>query len=220
MTRARYLQSMTLETKTNKTSKMILKLNEGNDVKFKLSINGSVSNPAQTKVTTRFVVTENTTGISWMFPLERGEESGLFVASIPEMPSVFSEDLDYTGKVEVIVGNRYFNPTNVAISFERGVQVDAAPLLTETQEDISDHKAVESVIKPIEEEKKAPKKKPELPFDESVIQEVMFSSPKQQQASANPQPLATSRKPRDPGREKYKSKLKSLIAEAWKEIAD
>lgn len=211
-------------TNDNNNPKLILKLDELNDVKFKLLINGSASDPNQTKVVTRFVVTEESSGTSWMFPLARREddvEDSVFGAVIPRMPNnVFSENKEYSGKVEVIVGGRYFNPTTVGIAFERQMSVETVPMLFPSAQTHNED-VVESVVKPtVAPEVKRPAM---LPFAQSMISEAMFAqkkkpAPPTKRASVPSPPVAVKKKVVpvvvDP-REKLKNQLKRLIAEAF-----
>lgn len=230
-----------MTTETPKNPRMALKLDEANTVRFKLSIQGTVSDPTQTQPVVRFVVTENKTGVAWLFPLQRGNEDNLFVSTIPNMPSAFSETKDYTGRVEVIVGGRYFNPTTVNIAFERELTVEGSPVLTEEQE--APDKEVDDifgVIKPDTNSKVLKEKRNPKSVEEALINDVLFSKHKQEPVTITEAPVAKA-KPVQPqqqkpvtqkksltaiveekvpraGREKYKNKLKSLIAEAWEEM--
>jgi hypothetical protein len=227
-----------MTTENPKNPRMALKLDEANTVRFKLSIQGTVSDPTQTQPVVRFVVTENKSGVAWLFPLQRGNEDNLFVSTIPNMPSAFSETKDYTGRVEVIVGGRYFNPTTVNIAFERELTVEGSAVLTEEQEptdkEVDD---IFGVIKPDTNSKILREKKTQSP-EAALINDVLFSKHKQEPVTVAESPktkpavqlqkkpvtqkksltaIVEEKVPRG-GREKYKNKLKSLIAEAWEEM--
>src|SRR5574337_1552637 len=214
---------MTETTNTNnKTPKMVLKLDEDNSVKFKLSIQGTVSDPSQTHTNVRFVVSENKTGIAWMFPLTKGDEENLFKTTIPQkMGSVFSETKEYTGRVEVIVGGRYFNPTTVNIAFERELRVEATPVLSEEQARDEESEDIFGVLKPAEPShaKVLKEKKASLPTDILFAKEqtkpkpepkqqpkpVVESSPKKKSLTAIVEEKVPAQH-HDPRREKQKTK--------------
>lgn len=226
------------ETKTNnKTPKMVLKLDEDNAVKFKLSIQGTVSDPSQTQTNVRFVVSENKSGMAFLFPLVRGDEENLFKTTIP-MGNMFSETKEYTGRVEVIVGGRYFNPTTVNIAFERELRVEATPIMSEEQTHDPDSEDIFGVLK---EEPKGRSAKPQSGLPMGVIfntnkPQPVQQPPQQQEATvkkrqaAQVAPVASKpekkslvaiveeKVPVNGRREKQKNKLKSLIAEAWDEM--
>src|SRR5574337_2120516 len=88
-----------------------------------------------------------------MFPLESREE-GYFGTKMPIKSSIFNEGNGYTGKVEVIVSGRYFDPTSVNVVFERKLEVEASPVVSESEstenseELLREEAALSDIIKP------------------------------------------------------------------------
>lgn len=210
-----------------KIPKMRVKLGEQNELKFMLSIKGSTSDPAATQPKIRFMITEAKTGMSVCFPMERLEE-GTVGVTIPGLQGVFQEGADYTGQVEVIVGNRWFNPATVGLVFEKEMEVEAAPILTEETkvavEDLQESASPEgedefsAVIKP------TPKPvKQKSVVNESALLDVLFSEekpkPVAKPAPPSQKPAPTPQKKTvDPSLTKMKNSLKSMISEAWSDI--
>ena len=119
-------------TSEQKIPRMAVKLGEVNELKFRLSIKGSTSDPEAREPKVRFMVTETKTGLSVCFPMEVKEE-GVVKVMIPSLPGIFRENTEYTGNVEVIVGSRWFNPTTVGLVFEQDMEVEASPVLSEQE---------------------------------------------------------------------------------------
>jgi hypothetical protein len=216
-------------TEQTKIPKMRVKLGEQNELKFMLSIKGSTSDPAATQPKIRFMITEAKTGMSVCFPMERLEE-GTVGVTIPGLQGVFREGADYTGQVEVIVGNRWFNPTTVGLVFEKEMEVEAAPILTEETkvavEDLQESAGLgeetedefSAVIKPTPK----PVKKPSA-VNEGALLDVLFSeeNPKPKPSPKAPAiPQKAVAKPVDPSVAKMKNHLKSMISEAWSELEE
>jgi len=214
-------------TEQTKIPKMRVKLGEQNELKFMLSIKGSTSDPAATQPKIRFMITEVKTGMSVCFPMERLEEGTVGVI-IPDLQGVFREGTDYTGQVEVIVGNRWFNPTTVGLVFEKEMEVEAAPILTEETkvavEDLQESAGFgeedefSAVIKPAP---KPAKKQPVV--NEGALLDVLFSEEKSKtKPVSTPSPKAPApqkpQTPVDPSVMKMKNSLKSMISEAWSDI--
>lgn len=212
-------------TEQTKIPKMRVKLGEQNELKFMLSIKGSTSDPTATQPKIRFMVTEAKTGMSVCFPMERLEE-GLVGVTLPALNGVFKENAEYTGQVEVIVGNRYFTPTTVGLVFEKEMEVEAAPILTEETkvavEDLQESAGLgeetenefSTVIKPTP---KPEKKRPVV--NEGALLDVLFSEEKPKAKPAfTPSPKTPVTKPINPSVAKMKNSLKSMISEAWGDI--
>lgn len=199
----------------NKTPKMRVKLGELNELKFKLSIKGSTSDPDATEPRVRFLVTEKQTGISICLPMELNE--GLVKVTLPNLPGIFRENSEYTGNVEVIVGSRYFNPTTVGLVFERDMEVQAAPIFSEENHPLAVEELQEGKPQPEHEDefssviKPEPKKfvKGSGKFDETMMKGVIFTEKQVQK----PVVLNASM-------QKTKNYLKSLIEEAWEELEE
>lgn len=105
------------------TPKLNLNLNEENELAFKISIEGSSSDIGATKPKFRLVVSEQDNGWGMIYPAEQGED-GNVVVRLPSTEN-FLEEVNYRGKLEVILGNHYFVPTEVDIEFTRPLKVEA-----------------------------------------------------------------------------------------------
>lgn len=110
--------------------KLNLKLEEENELAFKVSIEGSSSDIGSTRPRFRFVVTEHDTEQGMVYPAEQSDD-GFIVARLPET-ATFLEEVNYRGKLEVILGNHYFVPTEVDLQFERPLKVEAV-VVTKTK---------------------------------------------------------------------------------------
>jgi len=216
-----------------KIPKMKVRLGEENELKFSLSIKGSTSDASATQPRIRFMVTETKTGTSVCFPMSKLEE-GTMGVTIPDLPHVFKEGAEYTGQVEVIVGNRWFNPTTVGLVFEREMKVEAAPLLEEEtnprlrvedlQEALEGSEGEDEFASFIKPEPTPAKKKSHAPLDEEMARGVLFTEkplvpakPARAPSVAVQTPV---KKPMDSGLQKVKNNLKSMISEAWDELAE
>jgi hypothetical protein len=104
--------------------KLTLNLNEQNELAFKLSIEGSSEDVDSTQPNIRFLVRENGRDTGWMYGAKKGDD-GFVVVNINDS-GLFSEDKTYTGKLEVILGNHYFVPTEVELEFIQPLKVEAA----------------------------------------------------------------------------------------------
>ena len=103
--------------------KLSLNLNEENELAFKISIEGSSSDIGATKPRFRLLVSEHGKEGGMVYPAETSED-GSVVVRLPSTET-FSEEVDYRGKLEVILGNHYFVPTEVDIEFIRPLKVEA-----------------------------------------------------------------------------------------------
>lgn len=103
--------------------KLNLNLNEENELAFKISIEGSSSDIGATKPRFRLVVSEQDNGWGMIYPAEQGDD-GNVVVRLPSTEN-FLEETNYRGKLEVILGNHYFVPTEVDIEFTRPLKVEA-----------------------------------------------------------------------------------------------
>lgn len=216
-------------------NKFDLKLDENNELQFALSIKGTITEGDSAHSEIRFSIVESKTGHIFSFPVVK-KTDGDVSCLIPSMPEVFKEENDYTGKLEIFIGSRYFNPTTFNIKFIRSLQVEA--IIMKTKENSSDDTLEEDVddseIASIIE---SPKKKALNKLtDKRLVQKAVFS---------NVEPVATpavSKKPtptvakkpvihkevsslnegalsnEDDVFEDYKKRLKSMIADAVKEV--
>jgi len=104
--------------------KIDLKLDETNNIEFEVSVKGLSSTNEQVNPITRFCITDNKSGISYMFPGTKKEDK-IISFIIPETTNIFNESSNYDGKLEVLIGNRYFSPINVDVSFSKTLKVEA-----------------------------------------------------------------------------------------------
>lgn len=115
----------------NHTPKFQLKLNEENELDFKLSIEGSVSDQDMAKPVFRFVMTENNSDKGWVFPVRsKYKGSDIFTVKIPALNENVQENSLYSGRLEVIMGNVLMVPTEVMMEFKRPIGVRATPIST------------------------------------------------------------------------------------------
>ena len=104
-------------------SKLILNLNEQNELAFKISIEGSNSEVGSEKPNIRFLVREGSGEVSWVYPTYQDEDGDVIVNI--NKTEMFSEDIEYHGKLEVILGNHYFVPAEVQLEFIKPLKVEA-----------------------------------------------------------------------------------------------
>ena len=154
-------------------------LDEESEIQFKLSIKGSTNLP-DVKPVIRFIISENNeNGMSVALPAVATSEGA--AVTIPPLKKIFSEDKEYTGKLEIIVGNRYFAPIEMNIGFTSPVDIKAESVVLKTSagpkapvadsiDDIPDdvldalekdfaeerQQIVEQMPAPVKEEKKEP----------------------------------------------------------------
>lgn len=115
----------------NHTPKFQLKLNEENELDFKLSIEGSVSDQDMAKPVFRFVMTENSSDKGWVFPVRtKYKGSDIFTVKIPVLNESVKENSLYNGRLEVIMGNVLMIPTEVVMEFRKPIGVKAMPITT------------------------------------------------------------------------------------------
>jgi hypothetical protein len=113
----------------NHTPKFQLKLNEENELDFKLSIEGSVSDQDMAKPVFRFVMTENSSDKGWVFPVKtKYKGSDIFTVKIPALNENVKENSIYNGRLEVIMGNVLMVPTEVMMEFRKPIGVKALPI--------------------------------------------------------------------------------------------
>lgn len=210
----------------NKLPKIRVKLGKPNELKFELSVKGSTSDPEASQPKIRFLISEAKGGPALSLPMSRVKE-GVWAVNIPPVPGVLREDGEYTGLVEVIVGNMWFNPTTVGLVFEQEVEVLAAPLLEEDQktpvlEEAQEDEGEEAFLSVLK--KTAPKKTMKL--NEGATLDILFGAFKtEEEEQPAPPPKKTIKEQtenrnntvnsvapqEDPRMRKVKDKLKELI---------
>lgn len=125
--------------------KLELNLNEENDIGFSLKIVGTDKDIGASKPKIRFTITEAKTGRGWIFNAEKGDcendDNGIHV-TIPDMKSCgVMEGEKYDGKLEVIMGTRFFTPTEVDIEFIEPLKVEAAITTKSSSETLKEDKS-------------------------------------------------------------------------------
>lgn len=126
--------------------KLSLNLNEENELAFKISIEGSSSDIGATKPKFRLLVSESENGHGMVYPAEQGEDGSVIV----RLPSTetFLEETNYRGKLEVILGNHYFVPTEVDIEFIRPLKVEAVVITNNKGGTLREEKAKHEASEP------------------------------------------------------------------------
>ncbi len=105
-------------------------LDEESEIQFKLSIKGSTNLP-NVKPMVRFIISETIdNGVAVVLPA-RSTDEGVTV-SIPPLKEFFQENKDYIGKLEIIVGNRYFAPTAMNIGFTKSFDIQVESVIQES----------------------------------------------------------------------------------------
>jgi len=135
-------------------SKISLKLDESNDLKFKMNIQGSTSEPGATKPLVRFVVSEkdNANAMGLIFPV-LSSDGDTITFTIPALSGVVKVGTTYTGKVEVLIGSRFFVPITLDLIFTKNLSVEVVPVVEEKKESSMD---VSKLLQEIETKPTAP----------------------------------------------------------------
>jgi len=116
---------------TGPIPKIELKLNEENELNFKLSIEGTISDSDMSSPVYRFMVTEMGSERGWVFPAKKDSDDIVSVR-IPPLKEGFGINKKYHGKLEVIVGPLYFSPSELMMEFTRPMQIEATPILNKS----------------------------------------------------------------------------------------
>lgn len=95
-----------------------LKLDEANELLFKVTIQGADAAPAKVRL-----VCEGE-DISYMFE-GHSTDNGDIRFVVPEMKKSIADGAAYTGRIEVLVENRYFTPVEFDIAFKQSMKVVA-----------------------------------------------------------------------------------------------
>ena len=100
--------------------------NEENEITFQLMIEGTTSDGSIDKPVMRFHLEEGVDdgGMSYTFPVSNDNKDEVSVV-IPPLENVITEGKHYTGRLEVIIGNRYFVPTEVGVLFKKALRVES-----------------------------------------------------------------------------------------------
>jgi len=95
-----------------------LDIDESNELKFKIKLEGNVSSPAKVRL-----VCEDE-DFAYVFKGYGTNEMDVVQFTLPNMQNKLKEGL-YNAKVEVLVENRYFAPLQFQINFKKSVSVVA-----------------------------------------------------------------------------------------------
>lgn len=92
-----------------------LKLDESNELLFKINVQGTTVQPI-----VRMVCESN--GVSYMFDGESLDD-GEVKFIVPSMKNNLKEDVTYHSRIEVLVENRFFSPVEFDVKFKQTVKV-------------------------------------------------------------------------------------------------
>ena len=106
------------------SDKLNLFSNEENELTFQLTIEGTTTDGSIDKPMMRFQIEDAETGMAYTFPVVAENKEEVSVV-IPPMERLISESKNYNGKLEVIIGNRYFVPTEVGVEFKKALRVES-----------------------------------------------------------------------------------------------
>jgi hypothetical protein len=175
---------------TDKTLPVLeLNVSEENEIGFKLRIEGSDKDIGTSKPSVRFVVTETSSGKGWIFSATKTDDG--VAINVPVMKGIVTESNKYNGKLEVILGGRYFTPTEVDIEFIEPLKVEAAVVSSVSVKKKSDFNINNNSSNLLEESKAVPEELQELSIEseiDSII--VKESAPKQPTPKIQPAPIA------------------------------
>lgn len=160
----------------SKSQKIILKLNEQSQISFNLSIEGYSTDASLTsKPEIRFALTEGSSDMGFLLPAKF--EEGKVSVDIPSS-GIFKENREYKGKLEVFLGNRYFKPAELAIEFQRPLEVKAEivseGITVESPVSVTTTK-VERVVaqpKPVVKPQPKPQPVPQKPKQKPVVEKL------------------------------------------------
>lgn len=190
-------------------SKITLKLDESNDLKFKMSVQGSTSEPGATKPLVRFVLTEkdNPSAMGLIFPV-LSSEGDTITFSIPALSGVVRVGTTYSGKVEVLIGSRFFVPVSMDVVFTKNLTVEVVPVKEEkeSQLDVVDLLS-EIEEKPVAKPNVSPQKK-QIVLSKSQLEKLILE--RQQKTKAT--------KPE--GQSPLKTSLKNMLKDSLSDNED
>lgn len=119
-----------------------LKLDEANELLFKVTIQGANAAPAKVRL-----VCENG-DMSYMFAGQETDDGEIrFV--IPEMKGQLKEGESYEGRVEVLIENRYFAPVEFDMTFKQSMKVVAEGVRVNPTKKATPEVVVQATIKKV-----------------------------------------------------------------------
>jgi hypothetical protein len=112
-------------------NKLTLNPAEESEIRFKIKIEGSIDELDSNQSLVRFTLTEEKSGKGWIFNTNKSDESSgaskdEVSITIPTLKGMVAENTDYSGKLEVILGQHYFTPTEMGIEFKEPLKVEAS----------------------------------------------------------------------------------------------
>lgn len=113
------------------SNKILLNLNETNELTFRLHIQGMSSEPNVNAPVCRFIVQESNNkdvSLGYVFPVIKNDDNTVTIC-IPPMKDVFKETKEYNGKMEVILGSRYFTPVSLNLEFSQPTTITAESVI-------------------------------------------------------------------------------------------
>lgn len=116
-----------------------LKLEEANELKFKMNIQGTTSEPGMEKPKVRLLLTmtEDTDSFGLVFPAT-STEGDTITFSVPALVGIAMADKPYYGQVEVLIGTRIFTPVTMEIKFKQAIKIEVSPLKEENPFDLNE----------------------------------------------------------------------------------
>jgi len=120
------------------SDKLILNQDETNELSFTIHVQGMSTEPDAAKPVFRFVIfekgKENSNGYIYAGNKNSDSEDNVIV-SITPLKGQYNESKDYIGKMEVILGSRYFITATLDISFEKPFAIKAELVKKEQKPD-------------------------------------------------------------------------------------
>ena len=121
--------------------------NEENELTFQLMIEGTTSDGSIDKPVVRFLIDEGNGGMAYMFPVTTDSKDEVSVV-IPPMEKVVTEGKSYTGRLEVIIGNRHFVPTEMNVKFKKALRVESKAVAVSHKNKLDESSSSESAVEP------------------------------------------------------------------------
>ena len=148
-----------------------LNINEENQISFKLDIDGSTTE-MNVKPNVRFCLCDDDNDMSFTFGMKKDQDNDEVFVVLPPMNAFLPnyEGKTYTGKLEVIIGSRYFVPSVFDVVFKKPLTVEVKTVrksnLPESLNNIREPKVSAKVVsgnserkaKVVNEEKNTPQK--------------------------------------------------------------
>lgn len=199
------------------TSRISLKMDEPNELKFQLRINGETSEPEATKPQVRFLLVEkdNPATMGLVFPAGKTED-GLVLFSMPPLSGLVKAGAIYQGKVEVILGTRIFSPQIIEINFTKELSVEMVPVKQETEKELN----LSKILEEVQDTKPTPKQitltKSQL---EKLLEKKRLVATGEKPKTAQPVKQANAKSPHPEKKkdESLKTSIKDLMKEALKD---